>query len=168
MNPHENCNCRRCQMKAEGFSEEEIQEKQRAWEQDCMEKYGFWVHLVQDDESPTGINIHTHGLETYDHPDFQLIVPLPQQFAHSIVSDLANRVKNGERFSAEQNVDKVIKQWPVKLIDAEESGRKVLRIVLPDPDGKLERDEINDQYAIQYGIDRRPAWVPHKAKRSRR
>ncbi len=42
----------------------------------------------------------------------------------------------------------------VKLIDAIESGRPVLRVVLPNPNGKPDLGKLNDPYSPQYNSAR--------------
>lgn len=165
------CPCARCAAIAGGLTPEEADEQQRAWEIKCLGEQGFFVHYVgQDDASPTGFNAHTHGLHQYDHLDFQLVVPLPPRIGHSVISELANRVKGGERFEAGQVVDKVVCDFNVKLIEAQEDDRKVLRIILPDPEGGLEPEEISEQYGIQYADTpfavkrKKKPWIASKHK----
>jgi hypothetical protein len=147
------CTCARCAAIASGKTPGQADAEQREWTRAQMAKYGWIVHFVPggDDQTPTGFNAHTHGLqENYQHADFQIVVPLPDKVAHGIFITLADRVKQGEKFQDRQKVDEVIKGFAVKLIDAVECGRPVLRIILPDPNGKLDLGEINDQYAVQY------------------
>lgn len=148
------CRCQRCAAIAAGATPAEADAQRRAWTQANMRKHGWIAEVVADDfDSPTGFNLHTHGLqENYDHPDFQIVVPLPDKVGHTLMITLADRVKAGERFHAGQKVDGVIEGAGglVKLIDATECGRPVLRVILPDPRGKLDLGEINDQYARQY------------------
>ena len=61
---------RRCKVRESGVGES------IAWEIDCMERFGWYVHYVTD--APSGADVHTHGLrESFDHPDLQLLVRLP-------------------------------------------------------------------------------------------
>ena len=83
--------------------------------------------------------------------------------AHKIISTVADRVRTGEKLADGQLLNEVIKNFPVKLYAAKEGGRDVFRIILPDPEGKLEQDEMNDQYKTQYKEPRpAPKWVAHK------
>jgi len=102
------------------------------WQDECMKRDGFYMHFVP---LPHGyVNAHTHGFkETWGHPDLQVVIPLPQQVMSSIFWNFANRVKKGEAFKAGDLVDKIISGHPVKLIDAKEEGRPILRVLLPDP-----------------------------------
>jgi uncharacterized protein DUF4262 len=147
------CKCARCAAIASGNTPAQASAERREWIRVQMEKYGWICDYVErgDDQTPTGFNAHTHGLqEIYQHADFQIVVPLPEKLAHSILITLADRVKAGERFQAEQKLDDVLQQMQVKLIAAVECDRPVLRVILPDKDGKLDLGEIADPYARQY------------------
>ena len=146
------CKCARCAAIAAGATPEEADKQQVDWTREKMKKHGWIVHFVPDDEqSPTGTNIHTHGLqENFGHPDFQLIVPLPQKMAHNILINLADRVKAGEVFTDGQVVTGVIRGFEVKMVTATETGRVVLRVVIPAKDGKLDREEMSEPWVKQY------------------
>jgi hypothetical protein len=147
----DDCKCGICENIKSGMDRQEALNRLVDLENKAMLKHGFYVHLIADDfSSPTNFNAHSHGMESFDHLDFQLIVPLPNHIAHNIISTLVERVKSGERFFDGQRLDKIIQNFEVKLIEATESDRKVFRIVLPDPNGKLELEEINEQYIVQY------------------
>ena len=157
---HGICRCTRCVAIAAGATPAQADAERRAWTLANMLKHGWIAELVADDsDSPTGFNLHTHGLrENYSHPDFQIVVPLPDKVGHALLVTLAERVKAGERFEAGQKVADVIEgggrlegqELLVKMVEATECGRPVLRVILPDPRGKLELGEINEQYAKQY------------------
>jgi hypothetical protein len=171
------CPCARCQAIASGLTPEEADAQQREWENRCLVDRGFYVHFVgQDETSPTGFNAHTHGLDQFDHLDFQIVIPLPPEIGHGVLTILAERVKEGEKFEANQLVEKVLTGGVnVKLVEAKEDDRKVFRVILPDPKGRVEPDEINQQYATQYAdiegvtIKKRPEppWIPYKVRKNR-
>lgn len=120
---------------------------------EALAEYGWYAHLVfDDDDSPTRYNIHTHGLaERYGHPDFQVVLPLAPGIAHGVLIALADGVvKDGRRFTAGTPVAEIIRGFDVGFAEASECGRPVLRVILPDPDGRLERGEIGAEYAVQY------------------
>lgn len=104
----------------------------RKWEDGCMKKGGFFMHYVP---LPDGyMNAHTHGFrETWKHPDFQIVIPLPERVVADIFWNFAHRAKAGEQFKAGDSVEKIISGHPIRLIDAKEEGRPVLRVLLPDP-----------------------------------
>lgn len=77
-------------------------------------------------------NAHTHGMEKYGHKDFQLVLQLSAQEIGRILNTMGNRVRAGERFKAGDLVSGIYEDCDIRLVEFEESGRKVLRVVIPD------------------------------------
>jgi hypothetical protein len=108
------------------------------WQAECIARFGWYAHYVQDDESyPLGVNYHTHGLvEHFQHPDLQIVMPADPELAHKLFCVIVDLIKDGEKFSDGQEV-----KYPAGLCgrfhEVEETGRKVLRLILPDFDGKF-------------------------------
>lgn len=145
------CHCAICEAKAAGFTAEQVNAAQVEWERNATEKFGFYIHCLNDDkDSPTSFNVHTHGMESHGHLDFQIVIPLPLDTTCVIIHDLAKRAMNGEKFYSGQLVSKIIKGFDVKLVEATESNRKVLRVIFPDKHGKLDLNDISEKFAIQY------------------
>ena len=74
-----------------------------------MKKVNWIIHLVNDvycdmcensmDEFlPYACNAHTHGMQQYQHPDFQLVLMLPPEEIGRILNTLGMRVQRGESF----------------------------------------------------------------------
>lgn len=104
-----------------------------ARDQAALKQYGWYAHCVRPDpESPTGFNIHTHGLDLKGLVDFQIVCPLPPEVAHNILKILVDRALAGEKFEAGVDIDKVIAKFPVRLAMAMECDRKVWRVIMPD------------------------------------
>ena len=124
------------------------------WQQEQEEKHGWYSHLVADEPRPnlpTGFNAHTHGLpDKYDHPDFELVISIPQQVVGSIFWSLTKRIAGGERFEPGQEVSEVIQKFNIKLIPAFRDDEEVLRIILPNAEGKLNENELHGNFAMQY------------------
>jgi len=118
----------------------------------AFKKYGWVAHFVFDPEYPLGMNYHTHGVpESFNHPDFQVCLPLQNEVVHSIVSTLVDRVKAGESFKAGQKVSEVIgNDMLVTFKEAEECGRPVLRVIFPDKSGSLEPNGVDEKFAEQW------------------
>jgi len=91
------------------------------------------IHYVIGTEGPGGIvNAHTHGMERYDHLDFQLVLPLVQKQTCEILNTIGIEVQNGRKF--EPNIYYIdIFTCGFRLLPVLETGRKVLRLILPDP-----------------------------------
>ena len=136
-----------CDACAFGLDEMEAKKKKD------MEKYGWYAHFVIDDnEMPFGYNIHTHGLYiTYKHLDLQICCPLPMEVAHDILSIIVKEIKDGDVFSAGARVSGIIRNYDVLFVEATENDRPVLRVILPDPTGCLDKDEMDpSDWAQQY------------------
>ena len=112
-------------------------------EMEMMEQYGFFCHYVFDNEGEGDtqmVNFHTHGIEeTFGHKDIQIVMNLGPHvlmpIAHGIVEEI---VKKGLKL--EDNADKVIDNYDVELMEVEEDGRTVIRIMFPDPQGRMPSD----------------------------
>lgn len=136
---------------ARGLTPEQAFAEAKAWEQERLEHGGWFVHYVGNDTDTGLANIHTHGLEeTAGHPDFQLVAPVPPALAQGILQRLVDRVKGGERFEAGRRYDGVVEAFDVLMVGAEESGRPVLRVVLPDRHGCLDRGAIEEPWGDQW------------------
>jgi len=99
---------------------------------------------------PHACNAHTHGMECYGHPDFQLVLDLPTQEIGRILNTFGLRVQNGERFHAGDLVSGIYDDCDVRLDEFEETGRTVLRVVIPDGKNRFPKDpNCNARYRIQ-------------------
>jgi hypothetical protein len=154
----QNCICDMCQLRRlaqqTGGSKEELLAAHRKWAQDCMLNQGWYAHYVFDAETPTGFCAHTHGLlDTLMHWDLQIIAPLPGEAIHAIFHNVVERIKQGKKYKAGSVETGILNNgYNVKFVDAWEGPqrRAVLRIILPDPDGALERGNISSVWATQY------------------
>ncbi len=67
-------------------------------EQDSINEYGWYAHAVPGDDvrnTPTGMNIHTHHLpESFNHPDLQLVIPIPYEQMNIMLGVLHAAVDN--------------------------------------------------------------------------
>lgn len=87
---------------------------------------------VINDMIPGAANFHTHGMEKYNHPDFQLVLNYDLQMAGYILNTLGDRVCAGERFKDGDYVKGIFEDCDVRLDTYEETGRNVLRVIIPD------------------------------------
>lgn len=119
---------------------------------EMMKKYGWYAHYVPgDNSSPTEFNAHTHGFEeSWNHPDIQIVVYMPQQTIHGIMTTIANAVKEGTAFQPGRTYDNVLQGYDVMFAGAQEGGRRVLRVILPDPQNNVARGDISAPYAVQW------------------
>lgn len=105
---------------------------------------------VENSFIPYACNAHTHGMARYNHPDFQLVLNYPHQEIARILNTMGLRVQSGERFKAGDLVEGIYLDCPVRLDEAEECGRTVLRVVIPDKYNVFPEDErCMERYRIQ-------------------
>jgi hypothetical protein len=140
--------------KREGLTDSEAMARLVSLEDGAIAKHGWFAHIVPDDNAlPYKFNAHTHGMaENKGHPDFQIVLPLDHETTMGIFWRLAERIDDGERFDTRigEPVDRVIQMIPVAMARATEGDREVLRVILPDPQGKVLVREIDPQFLLQY------------------
>lgn len=121
-----------------------------AREKEGIEKYGFFVYCVPEAD-PMVYNCHTRGLkEKFNHCDLQIYIKLSPQLMMSIFHNIVDRIKAGEKFKHNDIVPNVIGNYSVRLVNAKEDDRNILRIIVPDRDGCLMPNEIDKFHARQY------------------
>ena len=86
-------------------------------------------------------NAHTHGMENYNHQDFQIVLNCSQEEIMRILNTLGLRVKAGERFKDGDYVKGIYEDCDVRLEAFEECGRTVLRVVIPDKYNRFPDDD---------------------------
>ena len=95
-------------------------------------------------------NAHTHGMDTYGHPDFQMVVDFGTDEIGRILNTLGRLVQSGERFQAGDMISGMYEDCPIRLDMAEESNRKVLRVIVPDAKNRFPEEQgCTYPYAIQ-------------------
>ena len=83
---------------------------------------------------PNMCNAHTHGMERYGHLDFQMVLRTSDKEIMRILNTFGLRVQSGERFHSGDMVSGIYKDCDVRLDEYEETGRMVLRVIIPDAD----------------------------------
>ena len=126
------------------------------------QKIDWVIHLVANGacdecgEIETGFlpymcNAHTHGLERYGHLDFQMVLFLPTEEIGRILNTLGLRVQSGERFRSGDMVSGIYEDCDVRLDEYEETGRKVLRVIIPDANNIFpEEGDCMLPYGLQF------------------
>jgi len=150
----------------DGETKEERMRQIQEWHMKCLKKHGWYAHFVPDESFPLGMNIHTHGLLEGDlhlhHLDLQIVLPLQPEVAQGVLHAVTAKIKGGKVFQDGEKYDGILKAgFLVAFAKALEGERIVLRIILPDPDGKIDKAEMDPDYARQYdglfkGIDGEP------------
>lgn len=99
---------------------------------------------------PGTCNFHTHGMEKYHHMDFQMILAYPPKEICRILNTLGLRVQAGEKFKNGDMVAGIYEDCDVRLTEFEETGRTVLRVIVPDKNNRFPEDpECDGRYALQ-------------------
>jgi len=96
------------------------------------------------------VNFHTHGMHRYNHMDFQMVLPYPHKELCRIINTLGLRVQAGERYKDGDLVAGIYEDCDVRLTEFEETGRMVLRIVVPDRMNRFPEDpDCEYPYTLQ-------------------
>ena len=89
---------------------------------------------------PGACNFHTHGLAKYGHPDLQIVIEYPPQEIARILNTIGLRIQDGARFSAGDLIQGIYEDCDVRLDTFEETGRNVLRVIIPDKFNRFPED----------------------------
>lgn len=114
---------------------------------------GWYCHMVMsdDDQTPTGVNYHTHGCqESFGHMDFQVVAHIPPELAHHLFYISIELVKNGTKIGNKDRLAGVLENLDVSFVEAQECGRTVLRIILPDKTGCLDQGKMEAPFSEQW------------------
>jgi hypothetical protein len=137
-----------CEAKKDDKSKlEELLEQQA----ENMRQYGWVMHFVMNDSDyPNGINYHTHGLrENFGHPDMQICLPIRPGLAHSIISVVVERIREGEQYvTGKEYHDLLADDMKVIFLEVKEDQRKMLRLILPDEDGGYNQPYYAEQLNV--------------------
>ena len=117
-------------------------------------KYDWIIHYVFGEGDDYGLfaDIHTHGLEKYNHPELLITIALPQEIAGAILNNLGSRIVNGERFDkSELRTDIIANNVPVKVFNTCVNEKNISLLIFPDKNLKFPDDEAcefpyNEQY----------------------
>ncbi len=116
-------------------------------------KIDWQIHIVsnhapcvvcgkQEDAFMDGFcDAHTHGMNLYRHPEFQLVLEYSQQEIMRILNTFGCMVRDGKKFHDKELVEGIFLDCPVRLEKHIEKGETLLRVVVPDrnnvfPEGK--------------------------------
>lgn len=135
------CECEICKNGMEAYLKKEAE---------LIEKVGWYAHLVGG--YPDGrINAHTHNIkERFGHDDLQIVIELPTETINGIFHGVVSKIKDGISFKDGDKVYGIIKELPVGFFLTKDGSRDVLRIILPDVNGVVEKDEMKDGFEVQF------------------
>lgn len=99
---------------------------------------------------------HTHGMDKYNHPEFQVVLDLGPGMIGYLLNSMGYRVQAGETFKDGDVVTgitstKESEDLPLRLKEVESNGKKLLRIILPDEKYRFPDDEgCQEVYNLQH------------------
>lgn len=122
-----------------------------------MHKDIDWIiHYIIGDAGPGGIiNAHTHGMEKYHHLDFQVVLNYPPEHIGYLLNVMGRRVQEGESFSPGDLVKGIYADCTIRLDLFRETGREVLRLIIPDRNNRFPEDPYCE---MRYKAQRNPAF----------
>jgi len=119
--------------------------------QKLLDRQG-WFYEYEDVESPLA-NFHTHGLaENLHHLDLQIVLKIDEEIVKTLFSSIIENIKGGYTYY-EGRSNNVIEEIEVEFKKFQEDGREVLRLIIPDQEGRFPSDEsCSEPYNKQYEI----------------
>lgn len=126
-----------------------------------MGKVDWIIHLVangacdecgknEDSFLPFLCNAHTHGMQKYNHMDFQLVLHLPNKEIMRILNTLGLMVQDGIIFHDGDYVHGIYEDCVIQLRSFMETDRYVLRAILPDKQNRFpEQTGCEAPYCLQ-------------------
>ena len=85
-------------------------------------------------------NAHTHGLEKYGHPEFQVVIDAGPKEVARLLNTMGLRVKDGEKFRPGDLVSGLYEDCQILVYPEMEGNRELLRLVIPDAEKRFPSD----------------------------
>ena len=117
--------------------------------QKLLDKQG-WFYEYESLEGPIA-NIRTRGLaENLHHMDLQIVLKLEEELVELLLKSVIENIKGG--YTYYEGISKnVIEDIEVEFKKFKDDGQDVLRMVLPDEEGRFPSDEsCAEPYKQQY------------------
>lgn len=132
------CTCFRCTYGEEAF---------RAKMQLELTINGFIVDgHMNDCKSPNNVNVISYGLpENFGHPNIQLCFRLPKTEITALFLTIIWAIKAGKKFEAGIGYPGLFEHGEIKFINVLIDCKKVLRVLVPDKNGKYPPGPYGDQ-----------------------
>lgn len=125
----------------------------RQWQKDMLDQHGWYWHAVIDDpDSPLGFKIVTYGLEkSFGHPDIQIVFPLEQAQAQSVLDRVVELIKKGRKFKPGREYTDVLGQgYSVRFKQGQDGKRRLLRMILPDAENRTAKGKASGDFGRQW------------------
>ena len=98
----------------------------------CMDEKPYQLYLC---------NAYTHGMENYEHLGFQMVLNPPPEHIAYLLNALRKRVQNGKVFRDGDMVSGLYEAYDIRLKKSGETGRDVLRLIIPDKYNRFPEDK---------------------------
>jgi len=122
-------------------------------ERESMKKYGWFARVVPGHpETPFGFSVHTYGFDkTWKQPDVQIVYPMPPETAYDIIYTITKLLEKGVALAPGRDYeDSILHDLTVRFAWTTESGRRLLRAILPDKKNRVKKGEITGDFARQW------------------
>ena len=130
--------------------------------EDDIKKHGWHVLSVFSKDAPS-FSYSIGFTETLDHPEI-IMSGLDTSLMHSLINDIGQLIKNGQRFTNNQLSEEVIKSYPVKFSKISELNKEeylraavsiysvekfdALQCIWPDKEGKFQEESNTAQEVL--------------------
>ena len=82
-------------------------------------------------------NAHTHGMDAFHQPEFQIVLGLPPLDIMYILNTLGDNVRNGARYNPSSLVEGIFVDCLVRLDLIKEDGEQIFRVIIPDNENRF-------------------------------
>lgn len=135
----------------------ELVKKKAIQREKAMKAEGWIIEVISDTKDSkcatgTGRDAHTHGIEEkFGHMDLQCVLPINADLVGDIFHRIVKMIKEGTKFeSGKCYGDIVNNKYKIRFLTAMEGDREVLRIIIPDKNGKLHKELMEEKFRVQF------------------
>jgi hypothetical protein len=123
-------------------------------EENSTIKTDWNIHLIKDADSfkEYRCDCHTHGLDKYGHKELQITLNFEPYFLGYLLNNLGKLIICGDKFQAGDKIFGFFEdpKVPLGFINAKDAfGEDILRVLIPDDDGKVYPDKASGIYSEQ-------------------
>lgn len=86
-----------------------------------IEKYGLEVMHILEDKTGPGFSYSVGLFESYQHPEI-IIVGLKQELCHTLINNMANDIKSGEKYMALNYYSNILNNFQCYFVDVDHSN----------------------------------------------
>lgn len=118
---------------------------------------GCLIHYANDMYGEGIPSIHTHGFkEKYNADDIEIVLRVSKKTAKGICDAIKDKYEKGEFIEPYVYYRDIIKNYSVMFVETiDKAGRTLLRLLLPDVNGRMPYDnDVDEKYAKQLKVGR--------------